>query len=171
MDRAIVQSIEEMAKLGIRMLSPETEQSGIALEIRNAAQIAMLGTLNTKVCDTFKQVIALMITWKYGVELNPNEIGLTLSDDLNPAPLGDAWLRLATEWYQQGLIPRSAWLRLLKQNEMLEVGYDDAKALEEVLQDETLVPAGTTPQNEKYGQQQIDNSIAQQEADAKSQVV
>src|SRR5690606_35379887 len=52
MDRAISAVIEEMARMGIRMLSPETgEQSGVALEIRNAAQTAQLGTLNVKVSN------------------------------------------------------------------------------------------------------------------------
>jgi len=43
MDRAIAAALEEMAKLGIRMLTPETAQSGVALELRNAAQTSQLG--------------------------------------------------------------------------------------------------------------------------------
>jgi hypothetical protein len=155
MDRAIASTIEEMAKLGIRMLTPESAQSGVALEIRNASQTAQLGTLNSKVCNVLRQIIAFMITWKYGKEVLAKDIELTLSEDFNPAPLGDTWLRLATEWYQNGLIPRSAWLRILKQNEMLDSTYDDDKAQEEIVEDESLVPAGTTPQNEKYAQQQL----------------
>jgi hypothetical protein len=35
MDRAISSTVEEMAKMGIRMLSPEQAASGVALEIRS----------------------------------------------------------------------------------------------------------------------------------------
>jgi hypothetical protein len=139
MDRSIAATIEEMAKLGIRMLSPETAQSGIALEIRNASQTAQLGTLNSKVCGVLKQVIAHMLNVRYNLELKATDIELTLSEDFNPAPLGADWLRLATEWYQQGLIPRSVWLRLLKQNEMVETDYDDEKGQEEILEDESVM--------------------------------
>ena len=125
MDRAIANSIEEMAKLGIRMLTPETDQSGIALEIRNAAQTAQLGSLNNKVSNTLKQIISFMINWRYGIEVPSAEIDFSLSADFNPVPLGADWLRLATEWYQQGLIPRSIWLEMLKHNDVIAPDYDD----------------------------------------------
>ena len=161
MASTIAASIEEMAKLGIRMLTPETAQSGVALEIRNASQTAQLGTLNAKVCSTLKQVIAFMINWRYGLALNASDIELTLSDDFNPAPLGADWLRLATEWYQQGLIPRSIWLRLLKQNELIDSDYDDKVAQEEINKDELII----TPidQNEQYLQQLEAQQGAQQQ--------
>lgn len=138
MDRAIAAALEEMAKMGIRMLSPETAQSGIALEIRNAAQTAQLGTLNTKVSNTMKQVIAFMLNWRYGTEFKSSEIEFSLSADFNPIPLGADWLRLATEWYQQGLIPRSIWLQILKQNDILSPDYDDEKGREEITEDMDL---------------------------------
>jgi hypothetical protein len=144
---SIAASIEEMAKLGIRMLTPETAQSGVALEIRNASQTAQLGTLNTRVCNTMRQVIAFMVGWKFGIAVDPSTITLILSEDFNPAPLGDTWLRLATEWYQASLIPRSAWLRLLKQNEMLASDYDDEAAQEELNNDESIM---AQKQNEQY---------------------
>jgi hypothetical protein len=125
MDRAIAAAIEEMAKLGIRMLSPESAQSGIALEIRNAAQTAQLGTLNNKVSATMSQIITFMINWRYGSDLKPSDIQFSLSADFNPIPLGADWLRLATEWYQGGLIPRSVWLVILKQNDVIPPDYDD----------------------------------------------
>lgn len=139
MDRAVAASIEEMAKLGIRMLTPETAQSGVALELRNAAQTAQLGTLNTKISSVMSDVISFMINWRYGTAYVPSDVSFSMSADFNPAPLGEGWLRLATEWYQMGLIPRSSWLQMLKQNDMLPPEYDDEKGLEEVAGDQFVV--------------------------------
>lgn len=135
MDRAIAATIEEMAKMGIRMLSPETAQSGIALEIRNAAQTAQLGFLNTKISNTFRQIIAFMINWRYNLLLKPEEIEFSLSADFNPTPVGADWLRLATEWYQQGLIPRSVWITMLKQNDLVSPDYNDEEGKLEITAD------------------------------------
>jgi len=149
MDRAIANSIEEMARLGIRMLSPETDQSGVALEIRNAAQTAQLGTLNTKVSNTMKQIICFMINWRYGTDLSPVDIKFSLSEDFNPIPLGSDWLRLATEWYQQGLIPRSVWINLLKQNDLISPEYNDETAAQEIAGDQFIIPPQTQQLNEE----------------------
>jgi len=140
MDRAIASSIEEMSKLGIKMLSPETAQSGVALEIRNAAQTAQLGTLSNKISNVMKQIITCMINWRYNLQLTSAEVEFTLTSDFNPVPLGSDWLRLATEWYQGGLIPRSVWLQLLKQNDMVEPEYDDEAAKQEITADQLLMP-------------------------------
>lgn len=139
MDRAIAASIEEMAKLGIRMLSPETDQSGVALQLRNASQTAQLGTLNSKVSSTMAAVIAFMINWRYDTDLTVNDVSFSLSTDFNPTPLGADWLRLATEWYQSGLIPRSIWLNILKHNDMLEPDYDDKKGQQEITDDQEML--------------------------------
>jgi hypothetical protein len=140
MDRAIASSIEEMAKLGIRMLTPETNQSGVALDIRNASQTAQLGTLNTKVSETMRQVITFMVNWRYNLELKPSDIEFSMSSDFSPTPVGDGWLRLATEWYQGGLIPRTVWIQLLKANDMLPPEYDDEEGQEEINGDELTIP-------------------------------
>jgi len=132
MEKAIISNIEEMAKLGIRMLSPEVNQSGVALEIRNASQNAQLGSLNLKTSNTLRQVIAVMISWRNNIELNTDDIGFELSSDFNPIPLGADWLRLATEWYENNLIPRSLWLLILKQNDMVPSDYDDGEAKKEI---------------------------------------
>lgn len=139
MDRAIAASIEEMAKLGIRMLTPETAQSGVALEIRNAAQTAQLGTLNNKVSATMSQIIAFMLNWRYNTDLKPSDIHFSLSQDFNPTPLGADWLRLATEWYKEGLIPRSVWIMMLKLNDMVPPDYDDEEGKQEITADESLI--------------------------------
>ena len=144
MDRAIAASVEEMAKLGIRMLSPEAAQSGVALEIRNAAQTAQLGTLNSKISNVMSQVIVFMINWRYDLELKVSDIDFSLSADFNPTPLGADWLRLATEWYQAGLIPRTVWLQVLKQNDIIPPDYDDETGKKEINGDELLnKPADT----------------------------
>lgn len=139
MDRAILASIEEMAKLGVRMLTPEVAQSGVALDIRNAAQTAQLGTLNAKISSQMSSVIAFMINWRYGTELKASDIKFSMSSDFNPTPLGEGWLRLVTEWYQAGLIPRSVWLQILKQNDIVPPEYDDALGQQEITQDEMIL--------------------------------
>lgn len=142
MESTIAAGYEEIAKLGVRMLAPETgDQSGVALELRNAAQTAQMGSLNTKVSNTLRQIIAFMVNWYYDLELVPAEIDFELSSDFNPMPQGADWLRLATEWYQQGLIPRSVWLLILKQNDMLAPDYDDKEGQKEINADETIVTA------------------------------
>jgi hypothetical protein len=138
-------SIEEMAKMGIRMLSPETAQSGVALDIRNAAQNAQMGVLNTKISNTMRQIIAFMIRWKYNIEIKIDDVQFELSADFNPTPLGADWLRLATEWYEKGLIPRSVWLQILKQNDMLSPDYDDEAGKQEITADMDAVMKATNP--------------------------
>ena len=140
MDRAISAHIEEMAKMGIRMLTPETGESGVALEIRNAAQTAQLGTLNMKVSATMSAVLAFMLNWRYDLKLTASDVKFTLSSDFNPAPLGADWLRLVTEWYENGLIPRSVWLSILKMNDIMPPEYDDEKAAKEINEDGLINP-------------------------------
>ena len=125
METAIAAAIEELAKVGVRMLSPENAQSGVALELRNAAQTAQLGSLNNKVSNTLRQIIAYMVNWRYGLDIIPADIDFTLSSDFNPIPVGADWLRLATEWYEAGKIPRSVWLLILTKNDMIPPDYDD----------------------------------------------
>lgn len=156
MDRAIAANIEEMAKMGIRMLTPEVSQSGVALDIRNAAQNAQLGTLNTRVSNTMKQVLAFMIYWRSGEQLKYSDVSFEMSSDLNPMPVGEGWLRLATEWYQAGLIPRSAWIVMLKQNDMLTADYDDEIGKQEITADSEAVMASMTAQGDNFA-----NSITQ----------
>jgi len=150
MDTAIAAGIEEMAKLGIRMLTPETEQSGVALELRNASQTAQLGALNNKVSHTMKQVIAFMINWRYGYDLKAADIKFALSTDFQPLPLGEGWLRLATEWLQQGLISRSTWLALLKHNDIIAPDYNDDEGKMEIEEDLERTMAH---QNDQYANQ------------------
>jgi hypothetical protein len=139
MDRAISDGIQEIARLGLRMLSPETAQSGVALEIRNASQTAMLGHMNVSIRNIMKRTIAFMINWRFDLDLEEAEINFNLSDDFNPAPLGAEWLKLMYEWYASGHIPRSAWINLLKQNDLLSSDYDDESGQEEINSDELIL--------------------------------
>ena len=135
MERAIAATVEDLAKLGVRMLAPENIQSGVALELRDAAQTSQLGLLNTQICVTFKEIVKCMLMWKYNKEY---EVVLELSVDFDPTPIGADWLRLATEWYQLGLIPRSVWIGLLRKNDLLPDTYDDKLAIEEINSSELI---------------------------------
>jgi hypothetical protein len=162
MDRAIAASIEEMAKLGIRMLTPESAQSGVALEIRNAAQTAQLGTFNNKVSAVMSQIIVFMINWRYNLDLKVSDIEFSLSADFNPIPLGADWLRLATEWYQGGLIPRSIWLVILKQNDLLPPDYDDEAGKQEITETLDML---MQRQNDQYANQvRLQNELENDES-------
>jgi hypothetical protein len=129
MDTAITKTVEEMAKMGIRMLSPETAQSGIALEIRNASQTAQLGTLNAKVSHTLREVISFMLNWKYGTQYTGNDVEFTLSADFAPVVGGEGAMRLITEWYQAGIIPRDTFVSVAKYNDFIPSDYDDEEAI------------------------------------------
>lgn len=135
MDRAIASTIEEMAKMGIRMLSPEQAASGVALEIRNASQTAQLGTLNAKISGTLKEVIAFMLNWKYNTDYSGSDIGFQMSSDFSPMVGGEAAMRLVSEWYQSGIISRSTFLNIAKYNDFLPADYDDEAAREEIQTD------------------------------------
>jgi len=147
MEVAIAANIEEMAKLGIKTLAPEVSQSGVALEIRNAAPTAQLGALNTAVSNTMRQVFSFMLLWRYGEVVKPSEIEFSLSNDFNTSVYGEGWLRLATEWYESGLIPRSIWVEILKQNDVMPSTYDDVAGREEISQD---VADAAASQNDDY---------------------
>ena len=163
MEKAIAAGIEEMARLGIRMLSPESAQSGVALEIRNAAQTAKIGTLNTKVSATMCQIIAFMVNWRYNLELKASDVKFSLAQDFNPVSADANWLRLITEWYQGGLIPRSVWLLILKENDVLPPDYNDAEGQTEITGDDLVM--GATKKNTNFAEDivtaQLDNQVGE----------
>jgi len=134
MDRAITDTIGEMSRMGIRMLAPEgsSGESGVSLDIRNAGQTAQLGLLNNKVSKTMEKVLALMYKWRYGEETH---IKFQLTADFNPVPMGADWLRLVGEWYQAGIIPRSVFLEVSKQNDVIPSDYNDDEGMAEIQKD------------------------------------
>ena len=139
-DVAIKATIDEMARMGIRMLSPDgsSAESGVSLEIRNASQTAQLGLLNAKVSKTMQQIIGVMLRWKYGKDIDLKDLKFTLSEDFNPTPIGADWLRLTTEWYEKGFIPRSLFIDIGKHNDIIPTEYDDTAGIKEI-QSDTLI--------------------------------
>jgi len=145
LEAAIKSALDEISKLGVRMLTPETDQSGVALQLRNASQTAQLGSLNTKISATMSAIITYLINRRYNLKLVPGDIQFTLSADFDPIPLGADWLRLMTEIYEKNLIPRSSWISLLKGNDLLPSDYDDEEGRKEMNEDELTNP--TNPQS------------------------
>ena len=145
LELAVTNAYSELARLGMRMLAPDESaqpESGVALEIRNASQNAQLGLLNVKISDTMQHIIHLMISWYYDMpDLEEKEIDFELSADFDPTPLGEPYLKLVTEWYQTGLIPREVWLRIIKANDIIDSDYDDLEAQESIMGDPNIVPA------------------------------
>ena len=140
LNTAIEAKLEELAKLGLRFLAPESNQSGVALNIRNAAQIATLGVINTKLSEVITGVIVHMLNRRYNLQLTSTDITFSLSPDFDPVSIGVDFLRIATEWYQANLLPRSEWIRLLKANEMLSSEYVDEEGVQEINEDELTQP-------------------------------
>ena len=140
---AIESAVEEIGKLGIRMLSPETNQSGVALEIRNAAQTASLGTLNAKVSSTIEKVIRFMIEWDTNIPVPSNAVEFTMSSDFSPQAQGGEAMSLISEWYQLGLIPRSLFIETAKKNDYISSDYNDDLGQEELTKNPLPAPPGS----------------------------
>jgi hypothetical protein len=139
LDRAIQDGIEEMARLGVRMMAPEAgNQSGVALQIRSANQNVSLASLSVKISDTMSDMIAFMVNWYEGTAYTGKDIKFKLNDDFSVLPLGMDYLKLATEWYERGLIPRSIWLNIIEENEMIPPTYNDEEGQEEINSDEII---------------------------------
>jgi hypothetical protein len=147
MDRAIAATVDEMAKMGIRMLSPENAQSGVAMELRNASQTAQLGTLNTKISEVMTSVIAFMLWWRYEFDVSPSDVDYSLSADFSPVAGGEGSMRLVTEWYQNGIIPRTTFLAIARFNDFIPADYDDEKALSEIEADPLTLSKSSNDDN------------------------
>lgn len=135
MENAIKATMDELARMGIRMLAPDTAESGVALELRNAGQTASLGTLNQKISTTIRQVFTFMINWRYDLELSSEDIRFNMSSDFSPQAQGEAGVRLVGEWYQMGLIPRSVFIDMAKKNDYIAADYDDDEGKGEMEKD------------------------------------
>jgi hypothetical protein len=48
-------------------------------------------------------------------------------------------MRLITEWYQGGLIPRSTFIEIAKNNDALPTDYDDVAGEDEISNDARIV--------------------------------
>jgi len=151
METAINNTVSEIARMGIRILAPDVrDQSGTALAIKNAHMTAQLSTLNTLISQTMRSIFSWMLNWRYGTDYAAEDIYFNLSPDFNPVPLGQDWLRLITEFYDGGKIPRSVWLDMMKANEMIPSDYDDEKGQQEIMEDPFItggVEGGSTEQS------------------------
>ena len=142
MEAAIKNGYDELTRIGVKMLSLEpnnSDQSGVALSLRNASQNAALATLNAKVSESMKKIIKHLINWRYDLDIKETDIRFTLSGDFNPAPRGADWMRLITEWYSGGLIPRTAFIELAKSNDALPTDYDDIGGQDEISRDDRII--------------------------------
>jgi len=142
MEAAIKNGYDELTRIGVKMLSLEpnnSDQSGVALSLRNASQNAALATLNAKVSEAMKKIIKHLVNWRYDIDIKEADIRFNLSSDFNPAPRGADWMRLITEWYSGGLIPRSAFIELAKNNDALPTDYDDIGGKDEISQDDRII--------------------------------
>jgi hypothetical protein len=102
-----------------------------------------LSNLNAKVSVIIRQVLLYLLNWRYQLDAKLEDVLFELSEDFDPVPLGEGWLRLVTEWYQQALIPRSVWLSLLKKNDIIRPDYNDRKAAVEIAEDPFIIPSDT----------------------------
>ena len=142
MEEAIKNGYDELTRIGVKMLSLEpnnSEQSGVALSLRNAAQNAALATLNAKVSESMKKIIKHLINWRYDLDIKETDIRVNLSADFNATPRGPEWMRLITEWYQNGLIPRTTFLEVAKNNDAIPTDYDDTRGEDEILNDARII--------------------------------
>lgn len=131
-DRAILAGMDEMARLGIRLLTPEVAQSGVALEIRNAAQTSQIGFLGQLLNIMFSRIFAFMLNWRYNLGITEKDIALKVNVNFAQQAATVQWAELVTAWYENGLIPRSLWLSVIKTSEILPADYDDARGQEEI---------------------------------------
>ena len=140
---SIEQNVNEMARMGIRMLTPDgtPAESGVAVEIKNSAQLSQLGLLNNKASKSMEVVISMMLHMRYdiGFEDAQEQTSFTLSEDFNPTPLGADWMRLVTEWYDSRKIPRSVFIQIGKQNDIIPMDYDDEQGKKEIESDPLIM--------------------------------
>lgn len=152
---AIQDNIEEMAKLGVRMLSQERAESGVALNLRNASQTAKLGSLNTSISTTMCSIITFMINWRYNLDIADKDVTFNLSEDFQPSAIGEVWLKLVTEWYQEKLVPRSIFLNVLRKNDILPQDYDDDEGVKEINADKLVKDPMDIPDPNSFGNSQV----------------
>lgn len=151
MDRTIKDGYDELTRIGVKMLSLEpnnADSSGIALQIRNASQNAQIATLNAKVSEAMKRIIHIMIRWKYNINISESEIRFNLSSDFNRISTNSETIRIISEWYQGGIIPRSLFIEIMKNNDLLPSDYSDAQAMNEIESDPLIMSPAQSAQNE-----------------------
>ena len=128
--------IVQLAKMGVRMLAKEMDESGVAIELRNAGQTSQLAALSRAISQTLQRVFTFMARWRYGSGVGP--VKASLSPDLTSSGLGGDEMRLVTEWYMAGILPRSTWVSMAKANDFLPADYDDSDAADKIAADKIV---------------------------------
>ena len=162
MEASIKAGYEELTRVGVKMLSLEpnnSDQSGVALQIRNAAQNAQIATLNAKVSETMKAIIILMLNWKYDLDLTDTDVRFNLSSDFNRLSTSAETIRLISEWYQGGIIPRTLFVEIMKNNDILPSDYEDMSAISEINNDELVMSPRAQFQSEQESITQTNSNV------------
>jgi len=131
-DRAILAAMDELAKLGIRIMTPEMSQSGVALEIRNAAQTSQIGFLSELLSLMFSRIIVFMVNWRFNLNLTETDVTVKVNNNFLRQAVSIQWAQLVTDWYEARIIPRSLWLSVIKSSELLPADYDDVEGQKEI---------------------------------------
>lgn len=141
LENAIEATVQELGRMGMRHLIPEgSQESGYALQIRNSSQTSQLASLNQRISQSFKSLLAMMLTWRYGVEVLPSDVTFALSNDFGSIPVGENWMRLITEWFESAHIPRSLWLRIAKEHDLIPADYNDEEGQIEIAENSMTAP-------------------------------
>ena len=128
--------IGQLAKMGVRMLAKEMDESGVAIELRNAGQTSQLAALSRAISQMLQRIFTFMAAWRYGSEVGT--VKASLSPDLTSSGLGADEMRLVTEWYMAGAVKRETWISMAKANDFLPADYDDSDAAEKITADAVL---------------------------------
>ena len=135
-DAEIQSVIGQLAKMGVRMLAKEMDESGVAIELRNAGQTSQLAALSRAISQMLQRIFTFMAAWRYGSEVGP--VKASLSPDLTSSGLGADEMRLVTEWYMGAAVKRETWISMAKANDFLPADYDDSDAAEKIRGDTVL---------------------------------
>ena len=128
--------IGQLAKMGVRMLAKEMDESGVAIELRNAGQTSQLAALSRAISQMLQRIFTFMARWRYGSDLEP--VKASLSPDLTSSGLGADEMRLLTEWYMAGVLDRPTWIAMAKANDFLPADYNDEGADQRIADDGVL---------------------------------
>ena len=139
--KSIEASYEEMSNLGMRLMSPEVRShvSGVAINLQQGASVSILASLNTRISETMRNIIASMVNWRYGTDYAIGDFSFSLSSDFTAGPIGIEGVRLIGEWYLRGMVDADAWIYAAKKNDLLPSDWDVVAARENLKTDEIFI--------------------------------
>ena len=126
-ETAIQNTIEDMAKMGMRIISQEirSHQSGVALDIRNAPQTAQLSTFSVKISSQISKIIRTMVRWRYDIDYPDDALQFNLCSEFQTGPQGLEWARLMFEMYMANAIPQEVFTEFLRKNDLVAGDFRD----------------------------------------------